>query len=302
MMISIVVPALNEEESIASTIRALQSLDGLKEIIVVDGGSADQTVTIARSCAVRVLEAPRGRGQQMQAGAVAAQGDVLWFVHADTIPPTCALASIREALAADSVVGGNLGVIFDGPSRAARRMTAIYPWLRMLRLCYGDSGIFVRREIYERVGGFQPVALFEDLDLLRRLRRAGRFVHLQPCMVSFFAPLRTAKLRVDVGAVDSPPGALLVRSSARHACQILRPRKKNVAGGSGCYRLATSAVASVNGSASTCRNRRSLSARWPGTPSVSCACGLSVRSVPCSQSQKVSPLDQFELTSRVKTE
>ncbi len=184
MLITIVIPTLNEGESIAFTISALQSLDGPKEIVVVDGGSADETVAIARSSGARVIDAARGRGQQMRAGAMGAQGDVLWFVHADTIPPACALASIRQALADRSVVGGNLGVIFDGSTRAARRMTAIYPWLRVLRLCYGDSGIFVRREVYERIGGFRPVALFEDLDLLRRLRRAGRFVHLQPCMIT----------------------------------------------------------------------------------------------------------------------
>ncbi len=184
MLVTIVIPALNEEEIIASTIRALQSLDGSKEIVVVDGGSADQTAAIARSCGIRVIEAPPGRGQQMRAGAIGAEGDVLWFVHADTFPPECALHAIRDALADPSVVGGNMGVTFDGPSRAARCMTAIYPWLRVLRLCYGDSGIFVRREVYERLGGFRPVALFEDLDLLRRLRRAGRFVHLQPCMIT----------------------------------------------------------------------------------------------------------------------
>ncbi len=184
MLVTIIIPALNEEESIASTIRALQSLDGPKEIIVVDGGSADQTIEIARSCGVQVLQAPPGRGRQMRAGATIAQGDILWFVHADTLAPACALASIRAALVDSSVVGGNLGVIFDGSSRAARRMTAIYPWLRALGLCYGDSGIFVRREAYQQIGGFRPVALFEDLDFLRRLRGAGRFLHLEPCMVT----------------------------------------------------------------------------------------------------------------------
>jgi GT2 family glycosyltransferase len=81
-------------------------------------------------------------------------------------------------------VGGNFGLTFDGPSRAARQLTAIYPALRWLNLCYGDSGIFVRRSTYDAVGGFRSLAIFEDLDLLRRLRTAGRFVHLKTCIVT----------------------------------------------------------------------------------------------------------------------
>jgi GT2 family glycosyltransferase len=80
--------------------------------------------------------------------------------------------------------GGNFGLTFDGTSRAARQLTAIYPVLRWLNLCYGDSGIFVRRTIYDAIGGFQPFALFEDLDLLKRLRRAGRFVHLKTRIIT----------------------------------------------------------------------------------------------------------------------
>jgi hypothetical protein len=113
-----------------------------------------------------------------------ATGDVLWFVHADTIPPSEALEDIRTALADPEVVGGNFGLLFDGPSRAARQLTAIYPSLRRLGLCYGDSGMFVRREVYEKIGGFRQLPLFEDLDLLRRLRRAGRFVHLPQRIVT----------------------------------------------------------------------------------------------------------------------
>jgi hypothetical protein len=115
----------------------------------------------------------------MHAGALASTGDILWFVHADTTPPPYALDQIRKSLEPRSVAGGNFGLLFDGPSRAARQLTAIYPVLRMLGLCYGDSGIFIRREIYDQIGGFRSLPLFEDLDLLRRLRRAGRFVHLK---------------------------------------------------------------------------------------------------------------------------
>jgi rSAM/selenodomain-associated transferase 2 len=184
MRVSIIVPTLNEEAHIVENIRSLQQLSGEKEIIVVDGGSTDQTITLVSAQNVRVLEAPQGRGTQLHAGALASEGDALWFVHADTIPSLHALEDIRNSFKKDSVVGGNFGLIFDGPSRAAKRLTAIYPLLRILGLCYGDSGIFVRREVYFRVGGFGPLPLFEDLDLLRRLRRVGKFIHLNSRLVA----------------------------------------------------------------------------------------------------------------------
>ncbi|HEY9284740.1 MAG TPA: hypothetical protein VIP46_14890, partial [Pyrinomonadaceae bacterium] len=118
------------------------------------------------------------RGAQMHAGACAARGHVLWFVHADTRPSAGCAARIEEALRDQSVVAGNFRVIFDGEARAARFLTWLYPRLRRLGLCYGDSAIFVRREAYERVGGFRAFPVFEDLDLVRRLRKVGRVAHL----------------------------------------------------------------------------------------------------------------------------
>jgi rSAM/selenodomain-associated transferase 2 len=184
VFVSIIVPALNEEAHLLATLNALQQLWGNKEILLVDGGSTDKTVQLARSQGIRVLEGPKGRGPQMHAGALEATGTALWFVHADTIPPPNALHEIERALESQAVVGGNFGLLFDGSSRAARQLTAIYPLLRLLGLCYGDSGIFVRKRVYEQVGGFRAVALFEDLDLLRRLRRAGQFVHLSCSIVT----------------------------------------------------------------------------------------------------------------------
>jgi rSAM/selenodomain-associated transferase 2 len=182
-VVSIIVPALNEASHIGQTLRALQSLEGDKEILIVDGGSNDQTIAVARQSGARVLESARGRGVQQHAGAVAAHGDILWFLHADTIPPAHALSDITAAIDAGSV-GGNFGLTFDGNSRAARHLTSIYPTLRWLNLCYGDSGLFVRTTIYHEIGGFRPVRLFEDLDLLKRLRKAGRFVHLETCILT----------------------------------------------------------------------------------------------------------------------
>jgi rSAM/selenodomain-associated transferase 2 len=177
-LVSIIIPTLNEARALGATLDALADQPGPVELIVVDGGSLDRTTAVAHGRGVRVLFANRGRGQQLQAGARAAQGDVLWFVHADTHPPPGATALILRALARATVVGGNFAVQFDGPSRAARFMTWLYPRLRRLGLCYGDATLFVRRSNYRDVGGFRPYPLFEDVDLVGRLRRHGRFVHL----------------------------------------------------------------------------------------------------------------------------
>lgn len=183
-MVSIIVPALNEAAQLAHTLSVLQAVEGEKEILLVDGGSEDDTVALATAAGVKVIKSARGRGTQQHAGALQARGDVLWFIHADTEPPRHAISDMKAALQDPSVVAGNFNLTFDGPTRAARRAAAIYPTLRLLNICYGDSGIFVRRNAYDLVGGFRPFALFEDLDLLKRLRKAGRFVHLNTCVVT----------------------------------------------------------------------------------------------------------------------
>jgi rSAM/selenodomain-associated transferase 2 len=177
-LISIVIPTLNEAGCIATTIRVLEALEGAKEIIVADGGSDDDTRKIAASLGVRVIVCERGRGVQLRAATAASRGDVLWFLHADTIAPENALVAIREALSDERVVAGNFALRFAGNSRAARNLTWIYPYLRLLGLAYGDSGIFVRRAVYEQTGGLRPYPLFEDLDLIRRLKKVGRFARL----------------------------------------------------------------------------------------------------------------------------
>ena len=176
MRISVIIPALNEESCLERTLQAVRALDPF-EVIVADGGSADHTVEIA-SAAAKVVRAPRGRGAQQRAAACVAGGDVLWFLHADTVPALGALDAIRSCLRDARTVGGNFSLSFDGGARAARQLTRIYPWLRLLGLCYGDSGIFVRASVYSQAGGFQPYPLFEDADLVRRIRRFGAFRNL----------------------------------------------------------------------------------------------------------------------------
>ena len=180
LALSLIIPTLNEERSLGATLDAVARLKpGPLELLVVDGGSVDETVAIARSRGARVITAARGRGSQMDAGARASRGDALWFLHADTLPLADAVERIAEALRDAEADGGNFEIRFDGARRAARFLTWLYPQLRRLGLCYGDSAIFVRRAAYERIGGFQSYPLFEDVDLVRRLKRSGgKFVHL----------------------------------------------------------------------------------------------------------------------------
>ena len=176
--LSVIIPTLNEARSIGATLDALSTRARGAEVIVADGGSVDGTVETARARGVKLIESGRGRGRQMHAGARAAGGRALWFLHADTLPSEECVSEMEDALGDSSVVGGNFDVLFDGESGAARFLTWLYPRLRRLGLCYGDSGIFVRRDAYERIGGFRDFPIFEDLDLVRRLGKVGRVVHL----------------------------------------------------------------------------------------------------------------------------
>ncbi len=183
-MLSVIIPTFNEAHSIGETLKRVAALRGDVEVILVDGGSVDGTVEVARRRGVKVMTAARGRGSQMHAGASVARGSALLFLHADTHPAPDAGERAMEALREPETVGGNFSVRFDGDGRAARFLTWLYPQLRKLGLCYGDSAIFVRREAYDEIGGFRPHPIFEDLDLVRRLRRRGRVVHLPAIVVT----------------------------------------------------------------------------------------------------------------------
>lgn len=185
--LSVVVPVLNEAARIVQHLTRLVHMPGVDEVIVADGGSADATADLARSVdGVRVVIGRRGRGPQMNEGACAASGDVLWFVHADAGVPDAGPALIAAALEDPAVVGGafRIRTVTEG----AGGWPASLLWLadirsRYSRLPYGDQAIFVRRDVFERVGRFAPVPLFEDLDFSRRLHRRGR-VRVLPAEVN----------------------------------------------------------------------------------------------------------------------
>lgn len=182
--ISIIIPTLNEAHSIGHTLDAALRVRGRVEVIVVDGGSTDLTADVVRRHGVKLITSERGRGAQLGAGAKIARGSTLWFLHADTHAIPEGAERIREAMRDGEVVGGNFSVRFDGEGHATRFLTWLYPRLRRLGLVYGDSAIFVRRKAYEEVGGFRAYPIFEDVDLVRRLTKRGRFAHLPDVIVT----------------------------------------------------------------------------------------------------------------------
>ncbi len=175
MTISVIIPTLNEAQNLE------RLLDGLAreqcEIIVVDGGSADETARIAEAYDVQFMQSRPGRGVQLHAGAAAAKGDVLLFLHADCRFPSDGLARIQSHLAVHpEIVGGNHRLIFDGSDRFSRWLDGFYAWIRARGVYYGDSGIFVRRAVFDAIGGIRPIELMEDFDLVRRMERYGETV------------------------------------------------------------------------------------------------------------------------------
>lgn len=182
MTVSIIIPTLDEAGQIEGTLASVTTQPGPKEVIVVDGGSADDTAGLAAPHA-RVLSAPRGRARQMNAGAAAASGDVLLFLHADTRLPPGALDAVRRTLEEASVAGGCFRTTFDADG-FWMRVWSWRLWMRWHRLAFGDRAPFARRAAFEAVGGFPEQPIFEDLELVRRLRRRGRFVFLDAAVVT----------------------------------------------------------------------------------------------------------------------
>ena len=172
--LSTVIPTLNAAAELPVLLAGLRGVGPVREIVVVDGGSIDDTVAIARSAAARVVAAPRGRGTQLIAGAGAASGNWLLFLHAD-----CRLAdgwqqAVRAFVAAPDAAAraGYFAFALDDPSPAARRLERIVARrCRALALPYGDQGLLIHRGLYESAGGFAAVPLMEDVDLARRLGR-----------------------------------------------------------------------------------------------------------------------------------
>jgi rSAM/selenodomain-associated transferase 2 len=184
--LSVIIPTLDAADGLAASLAVLSGARYIREIIVADGGSRDATVAIARTAGARVIAAERGRGPQLAAGAAAASGEWLLFLHAD-----CRLSPGWEDAAAAFIAGPNaashagyFAFALDDPCPAARRLERIVAWrCRVLGLPYGDQGLLIARSLYDAVGGFAALPLMEDVDLARRLGR-DRLMPLPAAAVS----------------------------------------------------------------------------------------------------------------------
>jgi len=168
---AVIVPTLNEETTLEATLQHLRTFPEVTEIIVADGGSEDATTTRARRAGARVLDAPRGRGPQLHAGARAARADHLLFLHADCRLPVDAFAAIRQTFAHGSRAG-----LFAIDYASRHPVLVTLSWLSRLPSRwteFGEGALFLQRDVYEAVGGFPAWPLMEDVEILRRLRRRG---------------------------------------------------------------------------------------------------------------------------------
>ena len=184
MRLSIIIPVLNEERTIAGTVDDLTRIEPC-EIIVVDGGSTDRTGEIVRDGPARLAGSSRGRAAQMNQGARHAAGDVLLFLHADTRLPATAEADVEGCMADPACVGGRFDIRLDSSRpllRIVGRMISLRS--RLTRVATGDQAIFVRRTAFERLGGFPEIPIMEDVAFCRALKREGRIACLRSQVVS----------------------------------------------------------------------------------------------------------------------
>ena len=176
--ISIIIPALNEADCIENTLSMLTHREAV-EVIVVDGGSTDGTAGLAESCGARVLTAEPSKSGQMNSGARVAGGDILLFLHADTILPENFEKSIISAIYQDGVAAGAFQLRINSASMGLRFIEKVANWRsRHLQTPYGDQGIFVTKSLFHAIGGYPDMVIMEDFELIRRLKRRGKIVIL----------------------------------------------------------------------------------------------------------------------------
>lgn len=179
MLISIIIPALNEEKLIAKILEHTLTLEGHFEIIVVDGGSQDQTLDITTGFEnVKTFQSAKGRAIQMNYGAQHANGEVFLFLHADTLLPKNAYKSIIDLCKKENVIGGSFKLNMDDPHPVFK----FYKWCSQFSLeffTYGDHALFMKAETFRKIKGFKNISFMEDVEIQKRLRKEGKFKKLK---------------------------------------------------------------------------------------------------------------------------
>ena len=182
MKISVVIPTLNEEHHIEKTLQSIIKQEGDYEFYVVDGGSTDNTVAIAKRYAW-VINSKRGRAVQMNAGAKLCTGDVLLFLHADTILPDNAFREIRKRMQDNTVAGGSFYIAFDADNFILKSISFITRFnFRLFH--FGDQGIFVRRDVFQKLHGYKEMPIMEDYDFYKKLGKEGKVVLIRMPVIS----------------------------------------------------------------------------------------------------------------------
>jgi rSAM/selenodomain-associated transferase 2 len=183
--VSVIIPIWNDAVQLRAVLDVLTKIDGILEIIVGDASDGPECAAIARHAGAIVVQCPEpSRGKQMNAAAAIARGDVLLFQHADTEISEAHIDSLRRTMADESIVGGGYYRRFNPHHRSRRWMEPIIRKINSWSTIWGDQSMFIRRNHFEKLGGFKPIPLFEDADLSKRLRRSGKVMLIDPPMWS----------------------------------------------------------------------------------------------------------------------
>ena len=190
-MISIITPVLNEEENIGRFLDHVNDLDGEFELILVDGGSSDGTLSEIEKGKegfhhpLKLINSPQGRGIQMNKGARRAEGDILLFLHVDSEMERDSLEVIEGAIPDDGIIGGGFTHSFHNPDRFLK-LTSTFgnSRARATRIFFGDFGIFLRKDIFEKMGGYDEIPFLEDVELCKRARKYGELGQLDRLIIT----------------------------------------------------------------------------------------------------------------------